>query len=97
MDEMIHLTNDAVQKKGERYGKYEQANKLSYAQFQRYLDTSHPHKHFNFENILSQMKEITTQMMRASFQYLDPQRRMHNFELYGLDFYLSSKFKPYLI
>lgn len=27
---MIHLTNDAVQKYSDEYGKYENANKLSY-------------------------------------------------------------------
>jgi hypothetical protein len=43
------------------------------------------------------MKEVTRQMLRAGFQFLDPQRRQHNFELFGLDFYISSKFKPYLI
>ena len=35
---MIHLTNDAVQKKGEEYGKFEQGNKISFLEFQRYLD-----------------------------------------------------------
>ena len=34
----IHLTNDAVQKKCEDYGKYEVGNKLSVAEFQKYLD-----------------------------------------------------------
>ena len=29
----VHLTNDAVQKKLEDYGKYEQGNKLSYPDF----------------------------------------------------------------
>lgn len=33
----IHLTNDAIQKNGESYEKYEPANKLSYGEFQRYL------------------------------------------------------------
>lgn len=95
---MIHLTNDAIQKKGDRYGKYEIANKLSYNQFQRYLDTTFPHKHYQFETqILEKMKEITTHLLRASFQFMDPLRKKHNFELYGLDFYISSKFKPYLI
>lgn len=28
---MIHLTNDAIQKYGPMYGKYEEGNKLSYA------------------------------------------------------------------
>ena len=30
---MIHLTNDAVQKKAEDYGKFEAGNKLSYIEF----------------------------------------------------------------
>ena len=38
---MIHLTNDAVQKKGEDYGKFEAGNKLSYADFQAYLDKNY--------------------------------------------------------
>lgn len=34
----IHLTNDAIQKYSQSYGKFEDANKLSYSEFQRYLD-----------------------------------------------------------
>lgn len=37
----IHLTNDAVQKYHEDYGKFEPGNKLSYADFQRYIDTAY--------------------------------------------------------
>ena len=33
----IHLTNDAVQKKSEDYGKYENGNKVSFTDFQKYL------------------------------------------------------------
>ena len=33
VDPMIHLTNDAIQKKCEDYGKFEPGNKLSYADF----------------------------------------------------------------
>ena len=35
----IHLTNDAIQKNSDDYGKFESGNKLSYAEFQRYLDS----------------------------------------------------------
>jgi len=42
---MVHLTNDAVQKKSEDYGKYEPGNKLSFSDFQRYLDTSYTGDH----------------------------------------------------
>ena len=38
---MIHLTNDAVQKYSEDYGKYENGNKLSYDDFQRFLNTNY--------------------------------------------------------
>jgi tubulin polyglutamylase TTLL1/tubulin monoglycylase TTLL3/8 len=38
-DNYIHLTNDAIQKYTNDYGKYEPANKLTYSELQRYLDT----------------------------------------------------------
>jgi hypothetical protein len=39
-NKFVHLTNDAVQKKSEDYGKYENDNKMSYKEFQRCLDTN---------------------------------------------------------
>lgn len=36
----IHLTNDAIQKNSEDYGKFENGNKLSYAEFQKYLEST---------------------------------------------------------
>lgn len=42
---MIHLTNDAVQKYGENYGKYEPGNKLSYQELAKYI-LSHDQKDF---------------------------------------------------
>lgn len=44
----IHLTNDAVQKHCPLYGRYEPANKISYAEFQRYLDVTYPKQNYNF-------------------------------------------------
>lgn len=79
-NEMVHLTNDAIQKDGEHYGKYEPGNKLSYSAFQRYLDTAHPHKKYSFKGlILPKMKHIATDMARAAFQFMDPLRKAHNF------------------
>jgi tubulin polyglutamylase TTLL1/tubulin monoglycylase TTLL3/8 len=37
-DRLVHLTNDAVQKRAPDYGKFEAGNKLSYQDFQSYLD-----------------------------------------------------------
>lgn len=38
-DSYIHLTNDAVQQHSDNYGRFEEGNKLSYPELQRYLDT----------------------------------------------------------
>lgn len=40
-NKLVHLTNDAIQKKAEDYGKFESGNKLSYIEFQNYLDKHH--------------------------------------------------------
>lgn len=54
---MIHLTNDAVQKKAEDYGKYEAGNKLSYNDFQNYLDKNFADLNVCFDrDLLPQMK-----------------------------------------
>lgn len=54
---MIHLTNDAVQKHAEDYGKYEAGNKLSYTDFQNYLDKNYADLNICFErDLLPQMK-----------------------------------------
>jgi hypothetical protein len=54
----IHLTNDAVQKKSEDYGKFENGNKVSFEKFQKYIDTHlPPEQRFNFHSdILVQIR-----------------------------------------
>ena len=37
-DKRVHLTNDSVQKSTDLYGKYEPANKVSFTEFQKYLE-----------------------------------------------------------
>ncbi len=53
----IHLTNDAVQQKYDDYGKYEPGNKLSFPDFQKYLDASFPALNIDFyRDLLPQIK-----------------------------------------
>jgi tubulin---tyrosine ligase len=49
---MVHLTNDAVQQNSEDYGKYEPGNKLSYTDFQKYLNAQHKDLCVDFERDL---------------------------------------------
>lgn len=48
----VHLTNDAIQKKSENYGKYESGNKVSYTELGR-------HCQIEVSDIVARMKEIS--------------------------------------
>lgn len=57
---MTHLTNDAVQKNGQNYGKFEVGNKVSYSDFQKYISNQiDPNIDF-YQRILPNMKQLAT-------------------------------------
>ena len=79
-DPLIHLTNDAIQKNTSEYGKFEKANKLSYAELQKYLETAYPSKNYNFyESIIPKMRHFATDAVKATYFILDSNRSKHNF------------------
>jgi len=43
------------------------------------------------------MKEIATDVVRANYLNIDKERKMNNFEIFGMDFMIDNKFKPWLI
>ena len=94
----IHLTNDAVQKKSENYGKFENGNKLVYSEFQKYLDTYHAERQLDFAGeVIPLIKEMIKDTVQSVFLKLDPLKRAHSFEVFGYDFLLDEDFKPWLI
>lgn len=71
----IHLTNDAVQMTADDFGKFENANKLSIHDFQRYLDTYHDEKNVNFmRDLFTRMERLVTDTFRAVYDTIDPRR-----------------------
>lgn len=50
-----------------------------------------------YDDILPKMRDITIDLMKASINLLDPERRSNNFELFGLDFILDEDLRVYLI
>ena len=93
----VHLTNDAVQKKSDDYGRFEKANKMSYQDFQRYLDNHHPNK-LNFSaEVLPLIRKIVKDTIQAVFLRIDTNKRGHCFEVFGYDFILDCNLKPWLL
>lgn len=76
----IHLTNDAVQNKCEDYGKYENGNKLSYHDFQKYLDSKKIPVNFQVE-IMPKIKQIVADTICATVQKLNENRKLLSFEV----------------
>lgn len=98
LNRVIHLTNDAVQMNAEDYGKFENANKLSINDFQKYLDTNHEDKSIQFmRDLFPRMERLVTDTFRAVYNKIDPQRNQNGFEIFGYDFMIDEDFKTYLI
>ncbi|KAL3133737.1 hypothetical protein ABBQ32_008226 [Trebouxia sp. C0010 RCD-2024] len=92
-DRSSHLTNDAVQEKFEHYGTFEDANKLSMEAFQELFAGQ-----FSVEDdLVPQMRACATHAFSAVLNKLNPLRRQHCFELFGLDFMVDCHHKVYLI
>lgn len=97
-DKFVHLTNDAVQKTAEDYGKFESGNKISFNDFQKYLDGHHSDLSVNFqEQVLPVIKKIVVDTFKSSFLRLDPNRRNGSFEILGYDFMLDVNLCPVLL
>ena len=92
------MTNDAVQKKDEDYGKFENSNKLSYDDFQRYIDANYASAGINFiKDIIPKAKKVMQDTIKAVFKKIDPRRTHCSFEVFGYDFMLDEDFNLSLI
>merc|ERR1719161_3406154 len=98
LDKMIHLNNDAVQKKGDDYGKFESANKLSLEEWQKYLDEhSSKDKVSVRQQIVPQMQGLMADAIRSVASKLNPRRIDHCFEVFGFDFMVDASYRTWLI
>jgi len=94
---IIHLTNDAIQKRAEDYGKFENGNKLSLQDFQKFLDSLKKGIRVD-EDIMPQIRHLVAEAFRAvAVGKIDSRRRQHSFEIFGFDFMVDDEFHIYLI
>ena len=86
-NKMIHLTNDAVQKKGEEYGKFESGNKISFLELQRFLDIQNTEHKVNFFSeiyprlkvrsvlLFNLFKNCALDCIKSVYTKIDPNKR----------------------
>ena len=97
----VHLTNNAVQKYGPLYGKFESGNQVSFAAFQSYLDQAG--LQLNVRNdLIPKLKQLVRLSLSAVFptqtvRKLNPLKRSQCFELFGYDFIMDEDLQPWLI
>ena len=104
-DDMVHLTNNAVQMKSGDYGRYEDGNQLDFKQFQEYLD-----KDFNEREVregrpkisvkndmVEDIKYTITKTIDSVKRKLDPAKRKGTFEILGYDFMVDYDMTVWLI
>ena len=92
----IHLTNYSVQKHNVDFSKIEIGNEISYAEFQEELDRTNTGKNF-FKDIYPKIVYIIRLAVGSGKSNLNYLNRTNCFEIFGCDFILDQKFKPYLL
>ena len=92
----IHLTNYSVQKHNVDFSKIEIGNEISYEEFQEELDKTNTGKNF-FKDIYPKIVYIIRLAVGAVKSNINHLNRANCFEIFGCDFILDEKFRPYLL
>ncbi len=92
----IHLTNYSVQKHNIDFSKKEIGNEISYQDFQDELDKKNTGKNF-LKDIYPKIIYIIRLAIGSGKSNLNHLKRDNCFEIFGCDFILDEKYKPYLL
>jgi len=94
----IHLTNNCLQKHGNKYGIFEDGNTISFGDFKKYLNERYPDIPINFEqHIISRIKDLVIDCYLSVKDSLNQKKRRNCFELLGFDFLVDEDFRVWLI
>lgn len=84
-NQFMHLTNNAIQKKGEEYGKFEDGNQLPLESLP------------GSEEIFKKIQDLTAISLMSVKSKLNINKRQYCFEIFGYDFIVDSEKKVWLI
>eukprot|EP00397_Hematodinium_sp_SG-2012_P005935 GEMP01005960.1.p1 GENE.GEMP01005960.1~~GEMP01005960.1.p1 ORF type:complete len:354 (+),score=48.12 GEMP01005960.1:1005-2066(+) len=103
-DSFMHLCNNAIQKQGSEYSKYEDGNQLGFKKFQIYLESTTQHKDIDVvKQMVPRMQELVCLSMQSvRHHFLRPSGsqgifKQVSFQLFGYDFMLDEEGEIFLI
>lgn len=85
-----------MQKRLDDYGKFESGNKLSYPEFQKFLDSVKIDCDL-VKEVVPKLKQMAQDSMRAVSRKVDPSRKTFTMEIYGYDFMIDEDLNPWMI
>lgn len=87
-----------MQKYNSEFSKKEEGNELSFAEFQKYLDYYYPHLQYSVQDtLMPELKKIIRHTMKAVRNKINLRGRKYCYEIFGYDFILDSKLRPFLL
>eukprot|EP01016_Furgasonia_blochmanni_P056509 TRINITY_DN9650_c0_g2_i1.p1 TRINITY_DN9650_c0_g2~~TRINITY_DN9650_c0_g2_i1.p1 ORF type:complete len:722 (-),score=158.27 TRINITY_DN9650_c0_g2_i1:154-2238(-) len=95
-NQYVHLTNNAVQKNSENYGKFENGNQIALSALEKYLQDKKYQVDFKTK-IIGRIKELIKISMNAVRNKLNMNDRRHCFEIFGYDFIIDNDLNVWLI
>ena len=95
-NKFIHITNHSLQKKSNKFEKYEFGNEMSYNDFKKYLIKNNISLD-EFDKLISKMKNMILISMNSVKNKLMRTNNVLCFEIFGYDFIIDKNFKPYIL
>ena len=94
----VHLTNNCLQKYGEKYGTFEEGNTIGFEVFEKFVNEQFPSYNFRFQkHIIPRIKDLMIDSFLSVKNELNPSKRRNCFELLGFDFMIDEDFRTWLI
>lgn len=94
----VHLTNNCLQKYGEKYGTFEDGNTLGFHIFDKFVNEQYPARKFSSNaHIIPRIKDLMIDSFLSVKDELNPRKRRNCFELLGFDFMIDEDFRTWLI
>ena len=95
-NKFIHITNHSVQKKCNKFEKYEYGNEISYNDFKDYLLNQNISLD-KFDQLILDIKNLILISMNSVKNKLMRTNNVLCFEIFGYDFIIDNNFKPWIL